>query len=148
MNSHPYVRAYMAGVVVPTLFLIVVVTAFIVVRMVLQYPAPIERIIVFPMAAVPNIWGLWNMLYVRLRVRRNISIGLHGAVLPLVLGPMGGLVACTLGFLNSGHGGLVYFEEVHVTYGFIACALCAGIAIYYLAWKYLVNFFNGVVGVA
>jgi hypothetical protein len=148
MNSHPYIRAYMAGVVAPTLFLIVVVSAFVVVRLVLQFPVPIERIIVFPMAAVPNIWGLWNMLYVRLRARRNISIGLHGALLPLLMGPTGGLLACTQGFLNRAGGGLVYFNEVHISYGFIACALCIGMAIYYLAWKYLVNFFNGLVGIA
>ena len=63
MNTHPYLRAYMAGIVVPTVFLIFVLTAFITIRLVLQYPAPIERVIVFPMAAVPNLWGIWNMLY-------------------------------------------------------------------------------------
>ncbi len=28
MNSHPYLRAYMAGIVVPTIALVIIVTAF------------------------------------------------------------------------------------------------------------------------
>jgi hypothetical protein len=27
-------------------------------------PVPIERVIVFPMAVVPNLWGAWNVLRV------------------------------------------------------------------------------------
>jgi hypothetical protein len=147
MSAHPYVRAYMAGVAVPTMVLLVILAVFVVLRLILQIPAPIERIIVFPMAVVPNVFGLWNMLYVKLRESRHISIGALGAFLPFVLAPLGGLVACSLGFLRATPGGLEYFEVVHVTYGMLAAGFCVVSAIYYLAWKYLVGFFNGVVGI-
>jgi hypothetical protein len=60
MNTHPYLRAYMAGIVAPSFGLLVALTVFIVTRLVLQVPIPIERVIIFPMALVPNAFGLWN----------------------------------------------------------------------------------------
>ena len=36
MNTHPYLRAYLAGVFIPTLVLPLLLTVFIVVRIVLQ----------------------------------------------------------------------------------------------------------------
>ncbi len=148
MNTHPYVRAYMAGVVVPAMFLLVILSGFIVLRLILQVPVPIERVIVFPMAVVPTLWGLWNMLYVRLRQGRQFSIGLHGAVLPFVLAPLGGALASSLGILSATSTGLVYFDTVPVNYWWLAGGFCLALGIYYLAWKYVVNFFNGVVGIA
>jgi len=147
MNTHPYVRAYMAGAIMPTLFLIVVLTGFIIIRLVLQFPEPVERLIVFPMAVVPNLFGLWNALYVRVHEGRSYSIGLHGALLPFVLAPLAGTVASWLGFLQRMQGGVLYFG-VPVQYGFLAAGFCVALAIYYLVWKYIVNFFNGVVGIA
>ena len=82
MNAHPYARAYMAGVTVPTMFLLVILAVFVLARLILQIPVPLERIIVFPMAVVPNVFGLWNMLYLRLRQTRQIPIGAWGALLP------------------------------------------------------------------
>jgi len=38
-------------------------TSYTVIRYVWDVPIAIERVIVFPMAAVPNAWGLWNVLY-------------------------------------------------------------------------------------
>ena len=72
MNQHPYLRAYMAGIVAPTIFLLVAATAFTIARYVYNFPVPVERVIVFPMAVVPNIWGLWNVLYVAWRPRLQI----------------------------------------------------------------------------
>ena len=43
MNPHPYLRAFLAGVFVPTLVLPLILAVFIVVRLVLQLPVPIER---------------------------------------------------------------------------------------------------------
>jgi len=63
MNTHPYLRAYLAGVFVPTLVLPMMLAGFITVRLVLALPIPIERFVVFPMALVPTLWGLWNMLW-------------------------------------------------------------------------------------
>ena len=58
MNTHPYLRAYLAGIAVPTMFMLVVLTFFIVARFVYNVPVVIERLLVFPMAVVPNLWGL------------------------------------------------------------------------------------------
>ncbi|HUJ30045.1 MAG TPA: hypothetical protein VLY23_02105 [Candidatus Acidoferrum sp.] len=148
MNPHPYVRGYMAGIVVPTLFLLVVMSAYFVLRFILQVPVPIERVIVFPMAGVPNLWGLWNMLYVRRRQGGHPSIGVHGALLPLVLAPLAFLVATGLGLAARSQGAFVYLEVIHANYGLVAIVIGVGIAIYYLAWKYFVNFFNELLGVA
>ena len=63
MNKHPLLRAYLAGIAVPTVFLMIVATVFTFVRYVYNAPIPIERVIVFPMAFVPNLWGLWNVLH-------------------------------------------------------------------------------------
>src|SRR4029077_13052359 len=82
MVTHPYLRAYMAGIVVPTLGLLVALSAFVTLRLILHFPVPIERAIAFPMAIVPNLWGVWNMLYVRLRQSRHWRIGAHGLLLP------------------------------------------------------------------
>src|SRR5438477_3499587 len=96
MSQHIYLRAYMAGIVVPTVFLLVVATVFTIARYVYNIPVPVERVIVFPMAVVPNAWGLWNVLFVALRSRLQLSIGLHGALLPVLLAPFGFVVASIL----------------------------------------------------
>ena len=129
MNRHPYLRAYMAGSVLPTMFLLVAMVAFTMVRYVYNVPIPIERVIVFPMALIPNLWGLWNMLYVWLRQHRNIPIGLHGALLVLLIVPIGFSVAKLLGFSLP-------FRYLAVL------GPAAALAAYYLLWKYVVNFLN------
>jgi len=43
---------------------------------------------------------------------------------------------------------VLYFGWVHLPYGAIGAGVCVVAAIYYLVWKYFVNFFNGVVGIA
>ena len=82
MDRHIYLRAYMAGVVVPTILLLLGFFAFLVLRFVCHVPTPIERILIFPLAIIPNAFGVWNMLYVALRSRWRVPIGLHGAALP------------------------------------------------------------------
>ena len=72
MNRHAYLRAYMAGITVPTIFLLLVATGFCVLRYVYNLPIPIERVIVFPMAAVPNLWGLWNLLFIASHERTHL----------------------------------------------------------------------------
>ncbi|MCI0348421.1 MAG: hypothetical protein L0Z53_03260, partial [Acidobacteriales bacterium] len=148
MNTHPYLRAYMAGIVVPTIFLLVALTVFCAARYVFQVPIPIERVIVFPMALVPNLFGVWNMLYVWLRPHRHLPIGFHGALLPFVLAPLGVVMATTLGFLTLAHGGAVWFQTITVPYPFVATMFLCAVIAYYLIWKYLVGFFNEVLGVA
>jgi len=137
MNQHIYLRAYMAGIVVPTVFLLVVATVFTMARYVYNIPLPVERVIVFPMAVVPNAWGLWNVLFIALRTRLQLSIGLHGALLPILLAPLGILVASLL------NASIPNF----VAHAFPILAP-VGLIAYYLAWKYLVGFLNRVQGIA
>lgn len=136
MNKHPYVRAYLAGIAVPTIFLLVVMSAYTVIRYVWAIPIPIERIIVFPMAAVPNAWGLWNVLYVAFVEKRHFSLGLFGGVLPLLLAP-GGYVVTRL----------LSFTVPHEVFEWAPFALPIGLVIYYLVWKYFVGFLNAELGI-
>jgi len=137
MNQHTYLRAYLAGIAVPTPFLLVVMTGYIFLRLVYNFPVPVERVIVFPMAVVPNLWGLWNVLFIALRRRSPLSIGLHGALLPFLLGPLGLLLT---GLLN-------FTIPTFATHVFPVAAPVA-LIVYYLAWKYLVGFLNRVLGLS
>lgn len=148
MNTHPYLRGYMAGIFAPNLFLLLVLTGFVVSRLIFRVPIPIERVIVFPMALVPNLFGLWNVLYVWLRNRRHLSIGFHGALLPLIMAPLGGAGACWLGFLTIGEHGITWFDAITAPYYLIAFWFLAALVAYYLVWKYIVGFLNQVLGIA
>ena len=130
MTQHRYLRAYMAGIAIPTMFLVVAMSAFTIARYVYNVPVPIERVIVFPMALIPNLWGVWNMLYVWLRRRCRMPIGLHGALLVILIVPIGLVVANVLGFGLPQHP-------------FAIVGPAAAMAAYYLVWKYIVNFLNG-----
>ncbi|MFZ0801447.1 MAG: hypothetical protein WBQ09_08430 [Terriglobales bacterium] len=148
MNTHPYLRAYMAGIVVPTLVLLLVLSGFVIARLVCRVPLPIERVIVFPMALVPNMFGLWNMFYLWLRPRPHLPIGLHGALLPFLLAPCGLALASGLGFVTLGSRGLMWLDQLVVPYPYVAVAFAVGLIVYYLVWKYLVGFFNQMLGIA
>lgn len=148
MNTHPYLRAFLAGAFVPTLILPVILLGFIVVRLGFQLPIPIERGLVFPMALVPALWGVWNMLWLGSHARTHLPIGLHGAILPLLLLPLGTLAATCLGILSLGASGATWFHACHVAYAWIVPCFLAVLAGYYLVWKYMVGFVNGVLGIA
>lgn len=148
MNPHPYLRAYLAGVFVTTLILPLMLTAFIVIRLVLQLPVPIERGLIFPMALVPAVWGLWNMIWLASHERTHLAVGLHGAILPFLLLPCGALVANSLGVLTLGPTGATWFNACSVPYALIAIGFLAALAVYYLVWKYIVGFLNRNLGIA
>lgn len=137
MNKHPYLRAYLAGIACPTIFLLIIMTVYPFVRYVYNLPVPIERVIVFPMAFVPNLWGLWNVLYAAALAKRHFSLGIFGGALPLLLAPAGFLVAR-----------LLEFPFPAFAHQIAPFALPFAIAIYYLAWKYLVGFLNSELGIA
>jgi hypothetical protein len=137
MNQHPYLRAYMAGIVVPTLAFPIGVTAFAIQRYVYNYPIPFERVMIFPLAVIPILWGLWNMLFLASHSRTRLSIGIHGVILPFLLGPLGFLLTTALHFQIPGFASRVLPILVPVT------LIC-----YYLIWKYVVGFFNAVLGIA
>ena len=144
MRPHLYLRAYMAGIVVPTMFLVVIMGVFAYHRYYFEVPnqfviplpgRPLERAIIFPMAVVPNLWGVWNMLYVAVSPRLRISLGVHGSLLPLILMPAGVVLARAL-------------DVFTIQWRFALPMAPVGMAVYYLAWKYLVGRMNEEVGIA
>jgi len=145
MNAHPYLRAYMAGISVPTPLLLLALTLFSIARFVYHVPAPVERVIIFPMAIVPNLFGVWNVLY--LASRSRLPLGIHGAILPFILAPLGFLLARALGFLHVTSYGFIYFDVVKIHYAHLVMVFPAVLVVYYLVWKYLVGFFNRVSGI-
>jgi hypothetical protein len=134
MNRHPYLRAYMAGIALPTMFLLVAIVFFAFYSFSSSAPIKIERVIVFPMALVPNLWGLWNILYVILRSRHQLPIGIYGTALLLVLTPLGYALQRGLD--------IMIWTPATFAIGFPVALL-----VYYLAWKHGVRYFNEVVGV-
>ena len=146
--NHPYLRAYMAGISVPTPLLLVALTLFSIARFVYNVPIPVERVIVFPMAIIPNLFGLWNVLHVASRSRTRLSLGIHGAILPFILAPLGFLVGRALGFLQATGHGFVYFDVVDIRYLHAVLVFSVVVIVYYLVWKYLIGFFNHVAGIA
>jgi hypothetical protein len=130
MTRHPYLRAYLAGILIPTLVLPLMLSVCIVGRYVYNIPLPIERVIVFPMAAVPNLWGVWNLLYAAAFARR-ISIGAFGSILPLILMPLGYVVTR-----------LVDFPIPHIVWAHLPIMVPVAIVVYYFLWKHAVGFLN------
>lgn len=145
MRPHPYLRAYMAGIVVPTVFLLaVMMPIYVYFRFYLEVPSqfviglpgrPLEQAIVFPMAVVPNAWGLWNMAHLALRSRLRIPLAVHGSLLPLLLMPFGIALART-------------FDLFTIQMQFALPMVPIGMGVYYLAWKFLVGFLNEEIGIA
>lgn len=137
MTTHPYLRAYMAGLTIPAFCMLFIFAFFCTARFVFDVPYPVERVIAFPLALVPNIWGLWNILYVRFNRRRRWTLGLHGMTLPFLLMPAGILIAHLVGL------------DVPAS---LAPVLAVGFPLilvgYYLVWKYLVHYLNEMLGVA
>lgn len=148
MNTHPYLRAFLAGAFVPTLVLPVLLTGFIIARLILQVPFPFERGLVFPMALVPSLWALWNMLWLGSRERTRMPIGVHGALLPLLLLPCGTVLATSLGIVSLEANGVSWFHAFHIPYAVIAFFFVGALAGYYLAWKYVVGFLNRTLEIA
>jgi hypothetical protein len=148
MNNHLYLRAYMAGIAVPTPLLLVALTLFSIARFVYDVPIPVERVIIFPMAIIPNLFGVWNMLHLASRSRTHLPLGIHGAILPFILAPAGFLLGRGLGFLKATSYGFSYFGVVEIHYAHLAVVFPVVLIVYYLVWKYLIGFFNRVAGIA
>ena len=135
MKPHPYLRAYLAGIAVPTVFLFVAIAIYAVVRFGTSIALPpVERIIMFPMAVVPNLWGGWNMVRLALHNRVRMPLGLHGAVLVVFIAPAGLALARA-------------FDVVTVSPATVLGIVPIGMAIYYLVWQHIVGFLNDLVGI-
>jgi hypothetical protein len=137
VRPHPYLRAYMAGITLPCFLLLFVMVAFTVARHVYDVAIPLERVIVFPMAVVPNAWGLWNVLYVACDGRWRLSPGAHGAVLPFLLAPIAYTVTRLVGFEAPEH----LAQALPLVFPVV-------VAVFYLIWKHVVGFLNEVLGIA
>ena len=134
MQNHIYLRAYMAGVTAPTVLVVFMLACFAVLRFGYNVLIPIERFLVFPLAIVPALWGAWNMLYIVMRKHWNIPLGVHGAlVVPLVAGP-----------LALGNAFLAGLDIPRFAWAILPAGVVVGMLAYYLAWKYVVGFFNRV----
>jgi hypothetical protein len=130
---HPYLRAYMSGVALPTM-VVPIVIAGLSLSHPTGHPFHIEDVLIFPIGLVPNAWGLWNMLYVRLRRWHDVPPGPYGAALVLLLAPAAFGIQLALG-------------KMLWTPALFAIGLPMTLAGYYLAWKYVVARFNDVLGI-
>jgi hypothetical protein len=144
MRPRPYLRAYMAGIVVPTIFLLVIMSIDAYHVFYLEVPSqfifglpaqPLERTIVFPMAVVPNLWGLWNLVWLATKARTRLPLSLHGALLPALIVPAGIVLARTT-------------DLFQIQMWYALPAIPVGMALYYLVWKHLVGALNREVGIA
>ena len=144
MRTHPYLRAYMAGIAVPTIFLLVAMSVYAIYRFYLEVPsqfvfgipaAPLERMVMFPMAVVPNLWGVWNMLYLRLKPQLAVPLPVFGALLPMLLVPS---------LIMLGRAANAFDVQM----GYALPAIPVGMALYYLVWKFAVGALNDEMGIA
>ena len=136
MDARYYLRAYLAGIAIPTVFLLLFVTGFTLARHLWQIPGPAERVIIFPMAILPNLWRVWNMLLARTRGSRPVSSGLFGAALPLVVVPVAYVITRFAGV-----------ELPAFLIRVFPVAFVTVVAVYYLLWKYVVPLLNDLVEV-
>jgi hypothetical protein len=132
MRAHRYLRAYLAGIAVPT---VVVCVAGTIAVIFFDYLEPsVQRTLILPIAINPVIWGCWNVLWAALAPSRRAQIGWHGAVLAVLLIGLGLLLAPRLNVsgVTPQHGAAVL-----VPTGFA----------YYVLWRYAVSFLNSLVDV-
>jgi hypothetical protein len=129
-GPHRYLRAYLAGIAFPTAFLAVLLLLFLFFAATGRVNWSLGKLLAFPMAAVPNLWGLWNIAYVALSKRRVLNIGLFGSILPFIIGPLAYTAAKSTGPLPH-HG-----------WGTLAIGFVVILFAYYLIWKHVVRFIN------
>jgi hypothetical protein len=141
MNRHPYLRAYMAGITLPIAFLPFLVGAALLTD---EFPRQEAWVFLFPLIVIPNAFGLWNILYVKLHSRWRHPVGLHGAALPFFIAPVGLALFSSTGLVQVTSRGLLYLDTFWVPYWYPAIGLFLAPVVYYLIWKYVVGFLNRV----
>jgi hypothetical protein len=139
MNRHPYLRAYMAGITFPIAFLPFLVGAVLLTGAI---PRQMALGFLFPLIVIPNAFGLWNMLYVKLHSHWRHPIGLHGAALPFFIAPLGLVVLGSAGLVQVTGRGVLYVNTFWIPYWYFVFAPFVALAAYYLIWKYAVGFLN------
>lgn len=133
--DHRYLRAYVAGATVPTMMVLVGICIFALARYGFSWDRPIEKVIIFPMALLPNAWGFWNMLHVALGAGRRLTLGWHGVALALILFAAGYRLQQNLGMM-------IWPQEI-LWYG-----LPIAVILYYLLWQKAVGALNRLFNVA
>ena len=128
---HPYVRAYLTGVALPTL--VVCLAGSIAVLSFDRLDPPLQRALLLPIVTNPVVWGIWNVVWVALGPRRRVEIGWHGAMLAVLLIGVGVWLAARLDVsqVTPQRGAIVLIPT--------------GLA-YYVLWRYGVSFPNALVG--
>jgi hypothetical protein len=129
-GPHRYLRAYLAGVAVPTAFLVIIVSSFVAVASAGLVAWSLAALLIFPMAVVPNLWGLWNMVYIAVSKRHAVNIGVFGAILPCVLAPAGYTIATALG------------HPLPLGLGVLSAAFALAVLVYFLVWRHVVHYLN------
>jgi hypothetical protein len=140
----------MAGIVVPTIFMVVIVTVFAAWRSTIMPLAPdspsaptvgdvllleaLGRAIIFPMAIVPNVWGLWNVLYLA-----------AGGKMPSHSASMARF--CLSSSSRSASAWQTPSASIDSNPWILPFAATAMVA-YYLVWKHIVGFLNAEMGIA
>jgi len=130
---YPYLRAFMAGITLPTM-VVPAIIALVSMQHSSVRPFHLEDVVFFPVGLVPSAWGLWNILYVRLRRHRDVPLGVFGAALLIPLGLAGYAIQTAL-------GKMIWTNEVLVV------GVPIAIVFYYLAWKHIVRRLNDLLGV-
>jgi hypothetical protein len=91
LHAHRYIRAYLAGVALPTL--VVCAAGFLIVGFFDRFDISVQRALILPLATNPLIWGVWNVAWVALSPQRRALIGWYGVLLAVLLIGVGLLVA-------------------------------------------------------
>jgi hypothetical protein len=130
MVAHRYVKAFAAGIVLPTLVVFGVGVA--VACNFFRVPSAIEQAMLFPSALNPFLWGTWNVLYFALGKTR-LPLGWHGVLLCALLVLAGVFLAQYLQFeFVTPMRALAVFPPTAIAY--------------YLLWRYGVAFLNDLLG--
>ena len=131
MRAHRYVRAYLAGIALPTI--VVCAAGFPILGLFDRFDLSVQRALILPLATNPFIWGVWNIAWVALGPQRRVPIGWHGVLLAVLLISVGVLIAPRLGVSDvTPRGGAAVLAPIG--------------SAYYLFWRYGVSFLNWVIG--
>ena len=88
------------------------------------------------------------MLWIGSHARTHLPVGLHGAVLPLLLMPAGAVIATWLGILALGQHGVTWFQAFYFPVYVDRACISGSPGRLLPLWKYVVGFVNRVLGIA
>lgn len=126
-----HLHAYLAGAAVPTVLLPVMLVTYCAVRSQINPDIGLERMMQFPLALAPLVWGVWNVVWASQPEQQRLPLGVHGAVVPVVLAPL-----AVWGYESLG----VKLPEGAV--GFIGPGIPLMMALYFVLWRTVVGRLN------